>query len=130
HNPFITKIPLRGSSTAQLYDPRKHPLPFRRNHSRKIENSLHLNVASSYMKMGECKKSIEACDKVLEASPGHVKALYRRGMAYMSAGDFEEARSVFKKSYLVINLILLKVLNGMVLVSFFSISGLLVLSLR
>ncbi|KAI3910440.1 hypothetical protein MKX01_034834 [Papaver californicum] len=60
-------------------------------------NSLHLNVAACYMKMGECKKSIEACDKVLEASPGHVKALYRRGMAYMSAGDFEEARSDFKK---------------------------------
>ncbi|RZC78438.1 hypothetical protein C5167_002626 [Papaver somniferum] len=60
-------------------------------------NSLHLNVAACYLKMGECKKSIEACDKVLEASPGHVKALYRRGMAYMSAGDFEEARSDFKK---------------------------------
>ncbi|RZC84240.1 hypothetical protein C5167_047027 [Papaver somniferum] len=60
-------------------------------------NSLHLNVAACYLKMGECKKSIEACNKVLEASPGHVKALYRRGMAYMSAGDFEEARSDFKK---------------------------------
>ncbi|OVA17744.1 Peptidyl-prolyl cis-trans isomerase [Macleaya cordata] len=60
-------------------------------------NSLHLNVAACYLKMGECKKSIEACDKVLDANPVHVKALYRRGMAYMSAGDFEEARSDFKK---------------------------------
>lgn len=59
-------------------------------------NLLHLNVAACYLKMGEAKKSIEACNKVLDASPAHVKALYRRGMAYMSAGDFEEARADFK----------------------------------
>ncbi|KAA8518968.1 hypothetical protein F0562_016258 [Nyssa sinensis] len=60
-------------------------------------NLLHLNVAACFLKMGECRKSIEACNKVLDANPVHVKALYRRGMAYMSAGDFEEARSDFNK---------------------------------
>ncbi|XP_059667886.1 peptidyl-prolyl cis-trans isomerase PASTICCINO1 isoform X2 [Cornus florida] len=35
--------------------------------------------------------------RVLDANPVHVKALYRRGMAYMSAGDFEEARRDFNK---------------------------------
>ncbi|KAF5193827.1 Peptidyl-prolyl cis-trans isomerase pasticcino1 [Thalictrum thalictroides] len=60
-------------------------------------NSLHLNVAACYLKMGECKKSIEACNKVLDSSPVHAKALYRRGMAYMSAGDFDEARADFEK---------------------------------
>ncbi|KAI3915032.1 hypothetical protein MKW92_053801 [Papaver armeniacum] len=39
----------------------------------------------------------ECFQKVLEASPGHLKALYRRGKTHMSAGDFEEARSDFKK---------------------------------
>jgi len=34
--------------------------------------------------------------QVLEANPAHVKGLYRRGMAYMAAGDFEEARADFK----------------------------------
>ncbi|XP_021829549.1 peptidyl-prolyl cis-trans isomerase PASTICCINO1 [Prunus avium] len=58
-------------------------------------NLLHLNVAACYLKMGECRKSIETCNKVLEANPGHVKALYRRGMAYMTVGDFEEAKSDF-----------------------------------
>eukprot|EP00268_Persea_americana_P025742 TRINITY_DN2509_c0_g1_i1.p1 TRINITY_DN2509_c0_g1~~TRINITY_DN2509_c0_g1_i1.p1 ORF type:complete len:628 (-),score=137.29 TRINITY_DN2509_c0_g1_i1:676-2559(-) len=59
-------------------------------------NSLHLNVAACYHKMGECRKSIEACNKVLDTNPSHIKALYRRGVAYMSAGDFDEARSDFK----------------------------------
>ncbi|CAL5388437.1 unnamed protein product [Camellia sinensis] len=45
----------------------------------------------------ECKKCIEACNKVLDTNPIHVKALYRRGMAYMSAGDFDEARNDFNK---------------------------------
>lgn len=35
--------------------------------------------------------------QVLDGNPVHVKALYRRGMAYMSAGDFEEARNDFNK---------------------------------
>ncbi|KAL6142200.1 hypothetical protein ACLB2K_060483 [Fragaria x ananassa] len=60
-------------------------------------NLLHLNVAACYIKMGECRKAIETCNKVIEANPGHVKALYRRGMAFMAAGDFEEAKSDFNK---------------------------------
>lgn len=60
-------------------------------------NLLNLNVAACYLKMGECRKSIETCNKVLDANPVHVKAFYRRGMAYMSAGDFKEARSDFNK---------------------------------
>ncbi|KAI3772629.1 hypothetical protein L6452_03819 [Arctium lappa] len=58
---------------------------------------LNLNVAACYLKMGDCRKSIETCNKVLDANPVHVKALYRRGMAYMSGGDFEEARRDFNK---------------------------------
>ncbi|KAK4359992.1 hypothetical protein RND71_022221 [Anisodus tanguticus] len=60
-------------------------------------NLLHLNVAACLLKLGEHKKSIDACNKVLDANPVHVKALYRRGMAYMASGDFEEARADFIK---------------------------------
>lgn len=35
--------------------------------------------------------------QVLDANPVHVKALYRRGMAYMEAGDYDEARADFNK---------------------------------
>ncbi|GJU83983.1 peptidyl-prolyl cis-trans isomerase pasticcino1 [Tanacetum coccineum] len=38
-----------------------------------------------------------ASTRVLDANPVHVKALYRRGMAYMEAGDYEEARADFNK---------------------------------
>ncbi|KAI7747489.1 hypothetical protein M8C21_025905 [Ambrosia artemisiifolia] len=60
-------------------------------------NLLNLNVAACYLKMGDCRKSIETCNKVLDANPVHVKALYRRGMAYMEVGDFDEARADFNK---------------------------------
>lgn len=60
-------------------------------------NSLHLNVAACLQKIGEYRKSIETCNKVIEANPAHVKALYRRGMSYMLLGDFDEARKDFNQ---------------------------------
>ncbi|CAM6034964.1 unnamed protein product [Sphagnum compactum] len=59
-------------------------------------NTFLLNVAACYHKLGEYVKSIETCNKVLEGNPHHVKALYRRGMAFTETGDFDEARSDFK----------------------------------
>lgn len=60
-------------------------------------SSLHLNVAFCYQKMGEYRKSIETCNKVLDANPVHVKALYRRGMSFMLLGEFDDARNDFEK---------------------------------
>lgn len=34
--------------------------------------------------------------QVLDANPAHVKGLYRRGMAYMLGGDFDEAKKDFE----------------------------------
>lgn len=34
--------------------------------------------------------------QVIEANPANAKALYRRGMAYMTLGDFEDARNDFE----------------------------------
>uniref|UniRef100_A0A0A9CHY0 Uncharacterized protein n=1 Tax=Arundo donax TaxID=35708 RepID=A0A0A9CHY0_ARUDO len=47
--------------------------------------------------MGEYRKSIETCNKVLDANPVHVKALYRRGMSYMLLGEFDDAKNDFEK---------------------------------
>ncbi|KAF0911958.1 hypothetical protein E2562_012770 [Oryza meyeriana var. granulata] len=60
-------------------------------------SSLQLNVAACYQKMGEYRKSIDTCNKLLEANPVHVKALYRRGMSYMLLGDFDDAKKDFEK---------------------------------
>ncbi|MCO5576182.1 hypothetical protein L7F22_029990 [Adiantum nelumboides] len=56
---------------------------------------LHLNVAACYQKLGDHVKAIESCNKVLEESPNHVKALYRRGMSHMAVADFDEAKADF-----------------------------------
>ncbi|CAN7051890.1 unnamed protein product [Brassica rapa subsp. trilocularis] len=58
-------------------------------------NTLHLNVAACLLKLGEWRKSLETCNKVLEAKPGHAKGLYRRGMAYMAGGEYKDARNDF-----------------------------------
>lgn len=34
-----------------------------------LKNLLHLNVAACYLKMGECRKSIETCNKVCLVIP-------------------------------------------------------------
>lgn len=39
--------------------------------------------------------------QVLDANPAHVKGLYRRGMAYMALGEFEEAERDFEMVILI-----------------------------
>lgn len=56
---------------------------------------LHLNVAACCQKLGDHVKAIESCNKVLDESPCHVKALYRRGMSHMAVADFEDAKADF-----------------------------------
>ncbi|EPS70548.1 hypothetical protein M569_04209 [Genlisea aurea] len=62
-----------------------------------MRNLVNLNVAACWLKMGEFRKSIETCNKVLDTNPFHVKALYRRGMASLAAGSFDEARADFNQ---------------------------------
>lgn len=87
--------------------------------------------------MGEWRKSIETCNKVtfnkqslhgfileseggisetfcaiiskqvIEAKPGHVKGLYRRGMAYMAGGEYEDARNDFNMVYITPKLLII-----------------------
>ncbi|KAG5054339.1 hypothetical protein JHK85_006849 [Glycine max] len=54
------------------------------------------NTGNRLFKEGKYELAKAKYEKVLEANPAHVKGLYRRGMAYMAAGDFEEARADFK----------------------------------
>ncbi|KAH3761357.1 FK506-binding protein-like [Pelomyxa schiedti] len=53
------------------------------------------NVAITNLKLGDPRACAQACDAVLKESPGDVKALYRRGIARTSLGEFDGARCDF-----------------------------------
>lgn len=56
----------------------------------------HLNLAVCNSRLRDMNKVIEHCKKALEIEPSNIKALYRRGCAYLSMDDFYSAESDFK----------------------------------
>ncbi|KAJ4833555.1 hypothetical protein Tsubulata_022486 [Turnera subulata] len=54
------------------------------------------SIGNRLFKEGKFELAKAKYEKVLDANPAHAKALYRRGMAYMEAADFEEARGDFE----------------------------------
>ena len=55
--------------------------------------ALRLNYAACLLKLGDFKTVIVQCSEVLKRDPENVKALFRRGVAYMKLGrDLEDAR--------------------------------------
>ena len=56
-----------------------------------FSKSLHSNLASCYLQMGEWKKCLEQCNKVLLVESKNMKALYRRGQAYMGLDEYSNA---------------------------------------
>lgn len=56
----------------------------------------HLNLSVCNNRLGDRNKVIEHCKKALEIEPSNIKALYRRGCAYLSMDDFYSAESDFK----------------------------------
>jgi len=55
----------------------------------------HLNLAVVSNKLGEKTGIIEHCNKALELEPSNIKALYRRGTAYLDMDDFYSAEADF-----------------------------------
>lgn len=56
----------------------------------------HSNLAVCHDRLGNAPKVMEHCKKALEIAPGNVKALYRRGCAYMAMDDYYNAESDLK----------------------------------
>lgn len=56
----------------------------------------HLNLAVCHNRLGDLNKVMEHCKKSLEIAPSNVKALYRRGCAYLALDDYYNAESDFK----------------------------------
>nr|XP_045012913.1 FK506-binding protein-like [Jaculus jaculus] len=58
---------------------------------------LHANLAACQLLLGQPQLAAQSCDRVLEREPGHLKALYRRGVAQAALGNLEKATADFKK---------------------------------
>lgn len=58
---------------------------------------LHANLAACQLLLGHPELAAQSCDRVLEREPGHLKALYRRGVAHAALGDLEKATADLKK---------------------------------
>lgn len=58
---------------------------------------LHANLAACQLLLGQPHLAAQSCDRVLEREPGHVKALYRRGVAQAALGNLEKATADLKK---------------------------------
>lgn len=58
---------------------------------------LHANLAACQLLLGQPHLAAQSCDRVLEREPGHLKALYRRGVAQAALGNLEKATADLKR---------------------------------
>ncbi|NP_001121957.1 FK506-binding protein-like isoform X1 [Sus scrofa] len=58
---------------------------------------LHANLAACQLLLGQPHLAAQSCDRVLEREPGHLKALYRRGVAQAALGNLDKATADLKK---------------------------------
>ncbi|CAM9560104.1 unnamed protein product, partial [Phaeothamnion confervicola] len=54
--------------------------------------TANANLAMVALKLGDLGRAITYCDKVLKEEPEHVKALFRKGQAYMQLKDLDRAK--------------------------------------
>ncbi|XP_006875725.1 PREDICTED: FK506-binding protein-like [Chrysochloris asiatica] len=59
--------------------------------------ALHANLAACQLLLGQPGLAAQSCDRALEREPGHLKALYRRGVAQAALGNLEKATDDLKK---------------------------------
>ena len=60
-------------------------------------SSLHSNNAMACLKVGSYKNAIDSSNFVLKLDKDNVKALFRRGSAYLQQHSFDEAKQDFQK---------------------------------
>ncbi|KAH8582008.1 TPR repeat-containing [Cryptosporidium sp. chipmunk genotype I] len=61
-----------------------------------LRQSLQLNLAMIYVKIQEWSKAIQVTGQVLKNNSKNVKALYRRGLARLGFGMYEESKEDFQ----------------------------------
>lgn len=67
--------------------------------AKEMKKVIWLNIAAVALKQAEYHKAISNCNKVLEAEPTNIKALYRRSQAFMYRNDFIESERDIKLAH-------------------------------
>lgn len=59
--------------------------------------AAYLNMSLTCSKLGDQMSCVKYCDKALEVSPNHVKAMFRKAGAKFALSDVEEALAIYQK---------------------------------
>lgn len=70
---------------------------------REVELSTHQNLALTRFRLGDYRKSISHCNRVLALDASNVKALVRRGMCHLSLCQYEDAEKNLKQAISIEN---------------------------
>lgn len=63
-----------------------------------LDKALHANLALAHLKLDRFPAAITACDVVLHYDPNYVRALFRRGCAYLGRRDPDLARKDLQRA--------------------------------
>ncbi|KAG2428587.1 hypothetical protein HYH02_014289 [Chlamydomonas schloesseri] len=63
-----------------------------------LARACTLNLSSCYLNLKQFSKCLEQCNSVLASEPANLKALYRRGQAYMGTGSWLDACADLEKA--------------------------------
>lgn len=90
--------PARESYTAALNRLNNIPMPpptarLLRNRLQGLRLTVLMNRAAALVKDDAAEEAIADCNAALALDPHNVKAIFRRGCAYLLAGRFEEAEA-------------------------------------
>ncbi|KAJ1605199.1 hypothetical protein OJ253_3258 [Cryptosporidium canis] len=69
---------------------------FEADETSELRQSLQLNLAMIYLKTQEWSKAIQVTGQVLKRNSKNVKALYRRGLARLGFGMYDESKDDFQ----------------------------------
>ncbi|KAG5675441.1 hypothetical protein PVAND_005345 [Polypedilum vanderplanki] len=64
--------------------------------ARTVSVSIYLNKALCYQKLNDYDEMRRVCNEALSMEPKNIKALYRRGQAYFTLGEIENALADFE----------------------------------
>eukprot|EP00746_Dinoflagellata_sp_MGD_P078119 gnl/MRDRNA2_/MRDRNA2_31262_c0_seq1.p1 gnl/MRDRNA2_/MRDRNA2_31262_c0~~gnl/MRDRNA2_/MRDRNA2_31262_c0_seq1.p1 ORF type:complete len:371 (-),score=114.33 gnl/MRDRNA2_/MRDRNA2_31262_c0_seq1:40-1152(-) len=64
---------------------------------RALEKSLYLNLGQGYLRLGEPKRTLRACQVVLHEDPSNAKAIHRTAEAYLALQEFDKVKEWAEK---------------------------------